>query len=228
MPPVIRAEANSVVDPSTKPKAGPYDAAAEHEEEEDELDAAGAGAEGSQHRPDGGEHAEHRESLGVHPPSGHLGEHDGDQHRAGARRTRRGRRACGRSRPGGLMTRGHANMASPATEATSRATAVRGAMPSTERSRRIPAGGGHAARSGRGQCDGDLVDGEPPVGVQHLGDLGCEGRARPPPRRRSGRRPPRRRRPARPPDRRCGRRTPRRGSRRRRRAPRRPGCGRGR
>ena len=80
-PPVMSADAKRVVEPSTNPKRGAVDAPAEDEQEEHELDPAGARAQRSQGRTDRRQHAEHGERLRVHAPRGHLGEDDGDERR---------------------------------------------------------------------------------------------------------------------------------------------------
>ena len=69
------------------------------------------------------------------------------------------------------MISGQVNMANPAIDATTSAMAVRGAIRSTARSV-----GPVAVRRRSRQGGRDLVDGEPSVGVEHLGHLRGEGR----------------------------------------------------
>ena len=103
---------------------------------------------------------------------------------------------------GGSITSGQANIASPADGRDQQGDG---------RTRRHAEHGPVAARRGRRrsrrrstrQGRRDLVDREPAVRVEHLGDLGREGRRRARRRRRWGRRPRSRRRPARPPGRPC-------------------------
>ena len=55
---MTNADASSVMAPSAKPKPGPKHPAGDNEQEEDRLDAGGAGAEHSQTDAYGGEYAE--------------------------------------------------------------------------------------------------------------------------------------------------------------------------
>ena len=72
MPPVSSADANSVVEPNTKPNPGPYTRPAEDEQEEHGFEAGGTGTHRAERRANRREDAEHRDRLRVHAAARHL------------------------------------------------------------------------------------------------------------------------------------------------------------
>ena len=143
----MSADANRVVEPSTNPKAGAEHPAAEHEQEEHQLDPARARAERAQGGTDGRQHAEHRHGLDVEAALAHLGEHDGEQQGQDEREHERGVGAVRQARVGRTSS-GQQNATSPATDtsATAATSAAAAAVPGSWRLTPAPPPGPRAPR----------------------------------------------------------------------------------
>ena len=205
-PAVSSAEANSEVEPSTKPKPGSEHPAGQHEQEEDRLDAGGAGAERPQRGVDRGQHAEHRQRLGVDPAGGDLGQHDDHEHRQDEHEDQRRVAWCARRRPaGGEISSGQTKTARPAAEA-SRSTSASARHRRSGARRTGPRG--HAGHRGHSpgpwsrQRGGDLGPRSATAAAPAPWPPAARRPARRPRRPRSARRRPPRPRPAPPPGRR--------------------------
>ena len=112
-PPVMQRRREQRGRPEHEPERRAVHAPAEHEQEEHELDAARAGAEGAEGRADGGEHAEHGEGLGVHAPRRSARRARWRRGPGGRGRRCRARRGSWEKPAGGSITSGQANIASP-------------------------------------------------------------------------------------------------------------------